>query len=428
MEYMKNLGNRCVNTYRKTILLTLMLGATLMLLQAGASAQTYNVLYNFTGSVDGANPAAGVTLDRGGNLYGTTAAGGSTNCSNNGVSGCGTVFELVHNRRGGWNFTPIYKFTGNDGANPLARVVFGAGGTLYGTTSQGGTAGFGQVFQLLPPVHVCTTPSCLWSENVLYAFQSSQAGENPGAGDLVFDSFGDIYGTTIHGGGLLCDDEPCGTAFKLHRFENFWYEDDYVPFNGLAHQPLAGVVLDRSGNVFGTAPITNGGIYEVSQSVPNLLYTFPAAASPIGGLILDPSATHLYGTTSQGGSLGGGTIFQFSLGGSNPTTLYNFSGPNNSASGPTATLLMDAAGNLYGTTHIDGAHLQGMVFELSQSNGVWTLTDLHDFTGGTDGGQPFGQLTMDANGNLYGTTTIGGSSQGQCYLGLGCGVVFEITP
>ena len=96
--------------------------------------------------------------------------------------------------------------------------------------------------------------------------------------------------------------------------------------------------------------------------------------------------------------------------------------------GPTATLLMDASGNLYGITQIDGAYQQGSVFKLSESNGVWTLTTLHDFTGGADGGQPFGQLTMDAGGNIYGTTQAGGNSVGSCYQNLGCGVVFEITP
>jgi uncharacterized repeat protein (TIGR03803 family) len=89
---------------------------------------------------------------------------------------------------------------------------------------------------------------------------------------------------------------------------------------------------------------------------------------------------------------------------------------------------MDASGNLYGTTHIDGANQQGSVFKLSQSNGVWTMTTLHDFTGAPDGGKPFGQLVMDSAGNLYGTTEYGGSSVGDCFQGLGCGVIFEITP
>jgi uncharacterized repeat protein (TIGR03803 family) len=89
---------------------------------------------------------------------------------------------------------------------------------------------------------------------------------------------------------------------------------------------------------------------------------------------------------------------------------------------------MDASGNLYGTTQIDGAHQLGSVFKLSQSNGVWTLTTLHDITGDADGGQPFGQLTMDTSGNIYGTTQASGNSVGNCYQNLGCGVVFEITP
>ena len=121
-------------------------------------------------------------------------------------------------------------------------------------------------------------------------------------------------------------------------------------------------------------------------------------------------------------------VFKYVVSDSTLTILYNFVGTGEFEEGPTATLLMDAAGNLYGITHLDGAHRQGSVFKLSQSNGLWTLTTLHDFTGGADGGQPFGQLTMDASGNIYGTTQVGGSSVGNCYQGLGCGVVFEITP
>jgi uncharacterized repeat protein (TIGR03803 family) len=153
------------------------------------------------------------------------------------------------------------------------------------------------------------------------------------------------------------------------------------------------------------------------------LFTEQSAA--FGGLLL--LGNELIGTTSQGGTGGGGTVFKYSLAGSSLTTLYNFTGPNQFGAGPTATLLMDATGNLYGTTQIDGAHQQGSVFKLSESNGVWTLTTLHDFTGGSDGGLPFGQLTMDGSGNIYGTAQAGGNSVGNCYLNLGCGVVFEIT-
>jgi uncharacterized repeat protein (TIGR03803 family) len=136
-----------------------------------------------------------------------------------------------------------------------------------------------------------------------------------------------------------------------------------------------------------------------------------------GGLMRD-SAGNLYGTTLTGGDNGGGTVYELSPsnGGWTFTTLYNFSGNG----GSFAVLIMDAAGNLYGTTIGDGAYGQGNVFKLTPSNGSWIYTSLHDFTGGSDGSQPYGQVTLDANGNLYGTASIGGPDNK--------GVVWEITP
>ena len=133
--------------------------------------------------------------------------------------------------------------------------------------------------------------------------------------------------------------------------------------------------------------------------------------NPIGGLIFDNSG-NLYGGTQSGGSGGGGTVFELTPSNGSWTlkTLYSFTGSH----GPVASLTMDAAGNLYGTTLGDGAYGAGTVFKLAPSGGSWTYISLHDFTGGSDGGGPFSAVTFDANGNLYGTTWEGGDTSGDC--------------
>ena len=158
----------------------------------------------------------------------------------------------------------------------------------------------------------------------------------------------------------------------------------------------------------------------------NILYTFQNAsdgAVPVGGLIFDESG-NLYGTASIGGSGKGGTVYQLtpSNGKWTLTVLYSFTG----SGGPYAGLTMDVGGNLYGTTSEDGAYGYGNVFKLSPTNGGWTYTSLYDFAGGNDGKNPYSNVVLDGKGNLYGTTTSGGTGSG-CAAG-GCGVVWEITP
>jgi len=148
--------------------------------------------------------------------------------------------------------------------------------------------------------------------------------------------------------------------------------------------------------------------------------------SPFGGVIVD-AVGDLYGTTCCGGSGKGGTAWQLSPSGL-LNTLATFNGSGSYPPGSYAVLTMDAAGNLYGTTLIDGAYNEGSVFKLTPSDGGWTLTTLHSFTGGADGGSPYGQVILDANGTIYGTASAGGPTVGECQQNLGCGVVWEITP
>ena len=171
-----------------------------------AQAQTFKVIYNFTGGQDGGAPGAGLTMDRAGNLYGTATGGGS--------SGNGTVFKLSHKGSGkgsGWVLAPLYSFQGgNDGATPIARVIFGPDGSLYGTTTYGGIQGCrfgydtcGTVFKLQPPPVACKTALCPWTETVLYRFTGGSDGGHPQNGDLLFDQSGTLYGTTYWTAGLM---------------------------------------------------------------------------------------------------------------------------------------------------------------------------------------------------------------------------------
>ncbi len=146
------------------------------------------------------------------------------------------------------------------------------------------------------------------------------------------------------------------------------------------------------------------------------------------GLIFDGSG-NLYGATSDGGSGGGGTVFELSPSGDSWTfkLLYSFNGPSGIECGPWGTLAMDAAGNLCGTTNCDGGYTFGSVFKLTNKGNGWLYSSLHDFSGYSDGAIPFSNVTLDTNGNLYGTAYYGGTFGGNCG-NIGCGTVWMITP
>lgn len=395
-----------------------------------ARAQTYSVIHNFTGGPDGATPMAGLTMDRAGNLYGTSAYGGKLG-GNCGVSGCGTLFRLAK-RNSGWVVTPLYIFLGgDDGANPEANVVVGSDGTLYSTTSLGGGPcdgdGCGTVFTLKPPASACKTALCPWAENVIYRFTGLN-GIGP-VGAVVFDQPGNLYGVTTSGGL-----RNGGTVFELSPSGGGWTGSVIHVSYGY---PGSGVIFDSSGNLYGTAFIGGNGLGSVYQLTPSEfgwiskdLYDFTDGSDggyPWAGLIFDQSG-NLYGTTTTAGSGNGGTIFQMtpSNGSWTLNTIHSFTGAGGGrfVVGPVGSLVMDNSGALYGTAIADGANSYGSVFKLAPSNGGWIYTSLHEFTGGSDGGFPYSNLVFDANGNLYGTASAGGT--GPCTNG--CGVIFEIMP
>jgi uncharacterized repeat protein (TIGR03803 family) len=397
-------------------------GIVFELMPNGSGGWTEKVLHNFGNGTDGSEPWGSLILDRAGNLYGTTAGGG--------MHRGGTVFELTPNGSGGWTEKTLFNFdNGIDGARPAAGLIFDAAGNLYGTTVFGGIHGSGIVFELMP------NGSGGWAEKVLRNFGNGYNGVWPNA-SVILDAAGNLYGTTSGGGSY-----GLGTVFELTPTHGGqWTEKLLYNFslNGRdGFWPEAGLISDAAGNLYGTTSTggasTYGAVYELMPSGSGgwtekvlhsfSLYTDPAGGqTPIGGLILD-RAGNLYGTTYLGGTYQYGTVFELTPNGSGgwtDTVLHTF-GSGTDGVGPWAGLILDRAGNLYGTTPWGGTYSNGIVFELTPNgSGGWTETVLHNFGSGTDGSQPLTSLIFDAVGNLYGTTQAGGTYGG--------GTVFELTP
>ena len=393
-----------------SILFALILFASL---SRPAVSQTYKVIYNFTGQgSDGATPDGGPILDRNSNLFGTTYLGGAY--------GSGSVYRLSPHGSS-WVYTSLYSLKGgSDGAGPaFGSLAIGPGHRFFGTTEGGGN--FGTVFDVWRPAN----NSLPWKESVVHSFGTGTDGAQP-IGGVVFDSAGNFYGTTSLGG-----DTGNGAVFEVKRSGNKWIESVIYSFKGGtdAFNPVAGVTLGAHGVIYGTTSFGgkdgDGTVYRLQRSGSHwketILYSFKGGNDgqhPVGGVILD-SAGNLYGSTFQGGANGGGTVYRLSHSskGWKLTTGYSF---NPGFGGPYNKLTLDASGNIYGTTNGDGANNAGSVFKLRPKNGAWEFTDLYDFTDGTDGGLPYGALVLDAQGNIFGTAVVGGTDNQ--------GVVFEIIP
>jgi len=428
-------------------LLTAFMTILAFILTAGESAaQVESILFSFANNgSDGMGPVGGLVFDASGNLYGTTSEGGKP-CEGQ-VGSCGTVFELSPNLGGGWTQQVLYTFSGPDGEYPWSNLILDKSGNLYGTTYGGGTVGCGVVFELSPQ------PGGNWSEEVLYSFTGSGGDGCLLEAGLIFDAAGNLYGTTTYGGDQTCTFYPfgCGTVFELtpqpggvwtehilHRFSNA-KKDGYNP-------TLAGLVFDAAGNLYGTT--ARGGVYGTSglggtvfELTPSthgrwkeeVLHSFGRRRGayytdgyyPTGSLALDANG-NLYGTAYFGGSYDYGTLFEVSpkpgAKGWTEKVLHNFNNDGTDGCSPNGSLVLDGAGNLYGTTTFGGAGGGGTVFELTPARGgVWTDQILHSFSyNGTDGNTPWSGLIFDPARNLYGTTTSGGAYGG--------GTVFEITP
>jgi len=378
------------------------------LLLCAASAQTEKVLYSFTGGTDGGIPLAGLIRDKSGNLYGTTNGGGA---------GFGTVFKLAPNGRE----TVLYSFKGSpDGASPQAGVVRDAVGNLYGTTGYGGAFGYGIVYKISPT----------GTETILYTFTGGADGAWP-FGGLVLDAQGKMYGGTNGGGassggccGVLYKISPTGTEKVLYTFTG----------NADGGSPQDRLIRDSHGNLYGTALFGGSGyslagfgtVFELTAAgAYKVLYTFTGGADggQSGAELVQDKLGNLYGTTGLGGDLscnggaGCGVVFKLDTTG-HETVLHPLAGGTDGMNPNLAGVVLDASGNLYGTTYQGGSSGDGTVFEVSAS-GIESI--LLTFTG-SDGASPqnSGGLILDSKGNLYGTTSVGGAHS--------AGAVFKLTP
>jgi uncharacterized repeat protein (TIGR03803 family) len=377
----------------------------LLLCIATASAQTLTALHNFT-FADGADPQSNLTLDSAGNLYGTTLIGGT------GTPATGAVFKLDSSNQE----SVVHSFCAQpacaDGATPNhAGVIRDAKGNFYGTTSQGGTHSLGTVYKI--------DASGVYS--VLYNFGAKPTDPNQPAAGLAIDSTGTLYGTTIIGGSTGCAAGlGCGAVFSLTKAGKFKMLHHFSGADGFA--PEAGVVRDSAGNLYGTT--SQGGacnlgvVFKMTKAgKETVLHSFcgPDGQNPGSGYLVRDASGNLFGTAGGGGNLGGGVVFEISAAGVY-SVLYNFGGIGDGI-GPLAGVARDSSGNLYGTTVQGGTAFLGVVFRIDTANHE---TILHNFSGTSDGGQPIGGLVLDAAGNLFGTTSIGGSAS--------YGTLFKIVP
>lgn len=397
---------RCLTQYVKATALAILFLAGV----CAAHAQTLTVIHSFAGGSGGDEPLAGVTLDAHGNLYGMTAFGG--------LEDGGAAYKLSPHGSS-WIYSQLYSFTSTSGDIPIAKLLIGQNGSLYGSATAGGTFDSGTVFNLQPPPRACASASCPWQATVLHNFALSSDGSQPHT--ITFDSSGNIYGTTAAGGAA-----GLGTVYKLTRSQG-WERSVLTDFQGTgAGAPYAGVILDASGNLYG-AGYGNypGTVFEITNSGDvQVLHQFDHSdgIDPFYGLVLDGQG-NVYGQTAFEGSGGnGGTVFELSPSGGNWTfnLLYSLPGKVNNGTIGAPALTMDAQGNLYGTTFGNGAHNYGSVFKLTPSASGWLFTDLYDFTGGNDGCAPWSDVVMDSAGNLYGTASGCGEHD--------AGTVWELTP
>ena len=399
---------------RKSCVFPVVPWAVVLIAMLGApntlAAQNFRVLYNFhTNPENGFQPSAGLTFDMAGNLYGTTRVGGTLIKCNH--IGCGTVFTLSLNNNGKWVRTTLHHFS-NGGGYPIANVIFDTAGNLYSTTFNGGTRAGGTVFELI------LGSDGRWTQKVLYDFDvldRSFAG-------VIMDTAGNLYGTTD------------SSAFELTRgTDGQWSVTNSWGFSGGGGKFRAGLVLDKAGNLYGTTseggtgqcPGGCGSVFELTpgmggQWTGKILYNFQGksdGSAPVASLILD-GAGNLYGTTSAGGQYPLGVVFKLTRGANGQwteTVLHDFHVIDGGI--PLGSLVFDTAGNLYGTTSWAGAYGFGTVFELKPgSGGNWTETVLHNFKSESSAAG----LIIDATGKLYGTTVSGGAYGG--------GTVFEVTP
>jgi uncharacterized repeat protein (TIGR03803 family) len=370
---------------------------------ADAGAQNLEVVHAFTGGSDGANPVDGFVMGPTNILYGTASAGGA--------AGLGVVFRVGANGK----VTVLHSFVGGaDGATPNGRPIMDRSQTLFGTTTAGGTAGAGTVYEVKGK-----------TEKVLYSFAGGADGADPQA-ELTMDDAGNLYGTTSAGGA-----SGNGTVFELiapQQTNGAWKEAILYSFGTGTDgaTPVSSVTFDAAGNLYGTTSLGGtrgfGTVFKLTpgaswkETIVHNFQNTDDGAYPYAGLVADGHG-NLYGGATQGGAGGGGTLFRLRPGGTKFSVIASV--PGTGISGAWRNLLIADNGTIYGTTHCDGDYGDGTVFKLTPSGTRWTYTMLYTFTGGNDGEYTISNLVL-RGGKLYGTTIEGGAND--------AGTIYRLTP
>ena len=410
----------------------------------GAQAQTFNTIHNFTAPYNGMGPDSTLVMDTQGNLYGMTLYGGNTTC----FQGCGTVFQLSKVQGGGWKSTTIYRFQGgSDGFYPVpgSRLLMDAAGNLFGETVGSDTTncpspGCGTIFELSP------NGSGGWEKSTVYSFHGSD-GSAP-RGGLAMDAAGNLYGVT-EGGGDACSrsSDGCGVVFELSpQSDGTWTEAILHQFDSDSdgYDPQGVVLAD--GNLFGTtecSPNTTGcddggTVFELIQDqttgtwTESILHVFQRfdGELPNGAPAVDAKGA-LYGSTAGGGAGDHGVIYKMipQAGGGWLFRLIHAFSKFEDGLIVSAPVTLDAAGNVYGTTEKGGNRVAacqnvegpgcGVVYKLVRpTSGPWVYQVLYSFSANGDGNSPQAGVSLDSQGNVFGTTGLTGSAPG--------GTVFKI--
>jgi uncharacterized repeat protein (TIGR03803 family) len=398
-------------------------------------AQVPTLLHTFVGGSDGTFPASTLIRDGARNLYGTTFSGGG---HGNFGQGSGTVFQLSRNPNGRWSEHVLYQFTGGtDGLNPYGALLLDAKGNLYGTTLSGGAHNLGTVYKLVPPASSGGT----WSQKVLYSFAGGNDGEVP-YGGVIADARGNLYGTTSGGGGT-----NSGTIFELSpKGASAWSESVLYTFNFLSGEgPYCSLVMDTNGKLYGTtfrggnndggtafqlSPVPGGWSLNFIHHFANILGGNGDASEPLAGMIIDRSG-NLYGTALGGGVSSGGAVFEISpsQGGWQEQVIHSFTA-NSDGYIPYGILAFGPSGSLFGTTEYGGGLGQcffhvlaycGTIFKMSGSGSNWSESTYLSFdNAGPFGFGPVTGVLVSADGTLYATAEVGGTSDD--------GTILAITP
>lgn len=420
--------------------------ATVPQVLARGSSWTFADLYEFTGPPDGYSPLAPLIEDASGNLYGTAFEGGTTGgvCDS---TGCGTVFELSPVGHGTYTEQILHAFAGTtkDGCTPVGGVVLDLSGNLYGTLAGCGVNGLGQVYELSPG-------GSGWTETILWNFVGAPNDGAVSYSTPVVDMKGRLFGTTLAGGSGNCSNtgfpHGCGVVFEVvSARDGGWKESIVYSFTGGSsdgNAPKAGVTLGSDGTLYGLTsfggPYSQGVLYALKSTggrkwAEAVLHTFPEnegdGTYPVGVPIIDDHG-RLFGASSLGGKMEGGTIWEVSPDGNSwsEKVLFSFTTSGNAPNDPYAGVIFGPKDILYGTT-VEGAggcdgFGCGAVYSFNLKTGK--LHTLLAFDS-TDTNSPESALLRDAQGNLFGTTAFGGDNTGSGCQGIltGCGTVYELS-